>query len=58
MKNHCYRDLFPSKKVNMVVELKLDFHVDGVKSLLGSVFAKAADKMVDAFCQRANSLLR
>ena len=39
------------------VELDLDFQVSGLKSVLGLVFAKAADEMVDAFCQRANNLL-
>ena len=29
----------------------------GMKSLLGTVFNKAADQMVDAFCSRANELL-
>lgn len=40
------------------VELDLDFQFTGVKSLLASVFGRAADEMVDAFCARANDLLR
>jgi len=39
------------------VSLDLDFQFSGAKSLLGSVFGKAADQMVDAFCARANELL-
>jgi ribosome-associated toxin RatA of RatAB toxin-antitoxin module len=39
------------------VELELDFQFSGVKSLLGGVFNRAADQMVDAFCARANDLL-
>jgi ribosome-associated toxin RatA of RatAB toxin-antitoxin module len=40
------------------VELSLDYQFSGVKSLLNSVFSKAADQMVDAFCGRAHQLLR
>lgn len=40
------------------VELDLDFQFTGVKSLVASVFGRAADEMVDAFCARANDLLR
>ena len=39
------------------VELDLQFQLAGMKSLLGSVFSRAADQMVDAFCARANELL-
>ena len=39
------------------VELDLNFQLTGMKSLLGTVFNKAADQMVDAFCARANDLL-
>ncbi len=48
------------------VELLLNFQLSGVRSLLGAslvrspfarVFTGAADKMVDAFCERANALL-
>ena len=39
------------------VELDLSFQLSGMKSLLGTVFNKAADQMVDAFCARANELL-
>jgi ribosome-associated toxin RatA of RatAB toxin-antitoxin module len=39
------------------VELDLNFQFSGVKSLLGGVFNRAADQMVDAFCARANDLL-
>ena len=39
------------------VALELDFQLSGVRSLLGSVFSRAADQMVDAFCARANELL-
>ena len=40
------------------VELSLDFQFRGMKSLLNTVFSKAADQMVDAFCGRAHELLR
>jgi ribosome-associated toxin RatA of RatAB toxin-antitoxin module len=40
------------------VELALDFQLAGVRSLLGSVFSRAADQMVDAFCGRADDLLK
>jgi ribosome-associated toxin RatA of RatAB toxin-antitoxin module len=39
------------------VELDLNFQLSGVKSLLGGVFSRAADQMVDAFCARASELL-
>ena len=48
------------------VELLLNFQLSGARSLLGAsflgspfarVFTGAADKMVDAFCERANALL-
>lgn len=39
------------------VELDLNFQLSGMKSLLGTVFSRAADQMVDAFCDRANDLL-
>ena len=39
------------------VALDLDFQLAGVRSLLGSVFHRAADHMVDAFCARADELL-
>lgn len=48
------------------IELLLNFQLSGVRSLLGAsflgspfarVFTRAADKMVDAFCERANALL-
>jgi ribosome-associated toxin RatA of RatAB toxin-antitoxin module len=39
------------------VELDLSFQFTGVKALLGGVFNRAADQMVDAFCIRANQLL-
>lgn len=39
------------------VELDLSFQFTGVKSLLGAVFNRAADKMVDAFCARATDVL-
>jgi len=48
------------------IELLLNFQLSGVRSLLGAsflgspfarVFTGAADKMVDAFCERANALL-
>lgn len=39
------------------VELDLSFQFNGVKSLLGVVFNKAADRMVDAFCARATDVL-
>lgn len=39
------------------VELDLNFQFTGVKALLGGVFNRAADQMVDAFCNRANDLL-
>ena len=39
------------------VELDLSFRMSGMKSLLGAVFNKAADQMVDAFCARANDVL-
>jgi ribosome-associated toxin RatA of RatAB toxin-antitoxin module len=42
------------------VELSLDFEFSGARALLGSAFAgifvKAADRMVDAFCVRAQTL--
>jgi len=42
------------------VALALDFEFAGARALLGSafsgVFVKAADRMVDAFCQRARLL--
>jgi ribosome-associated toxin RatA of RatAB toxin-antitoxin module len=40
------------------VELALDFQFTGVKSLFSGVFDRAADQMVDAFCVRANELLK
>jgi ribosome-associated toxin RatA of RatAB toxin-antitoxin module len=44
------------------VELDLEFEFSGARALLGSVFpgvfVQAADHMVDAFCARANDLLR
>ncbi len=39
------------------VALDLDFQLAGVRSLLGSVFNRATDQMVDAFCARAHELL-
>lgn len=39
------------------VALDLDFQLAGMRMLLGSVFARAADQMVDAFCTRADELL-
>lgn len=39
------------------VELDLRFQLAGMKSLLGGVFNRAADQMVEAFCVRANDLL-
>lgn len=42
------------------VELDLEFELAGVGALLGAfsgVFGNAADRMVDAFCGRAGSLL-
>ena len=39
------------------VELSLEYRLSGVKSLLGALFSRAADQMVDAFCERAESLL-
>jgi ribosome-associated toxin RatA of RatAB toxin-antitoxin module len=42
------------------VELTLDFELSGATALLGpafsSVFVRAADRMVDAFCARAQSI--
>lgn len=42
------------------VELALDFEFAGARALLGSafggIFTKAADRMVDAFCVRAQTL--
>ena len=40
------------------VDLRLHFQVSGMKMLLTAVFSRAADQMVDAFCQRANQILR
>jgi len=40
------------------VELSLDFQFSGMKSLLNRVFSRAADQMVDAFCLRADELLK
>ena len=48
------------------IELLLNFQLKGMRSLLGAslfgspfarVFTGAADRMVDAFCERANALL-
>lgn len=39
------------------VELDLSYQFTGMKALLGAVFSKAADQMVDAFCARANDVL-
>lgn len=42
------------------VELDLDFELAGVGALIGAfsgVFVNAADRMVDAFCERANTVL-
>jgi len=39
------------------VELALDFQFSGVRSLVGVVFKRAADQMVDAFCARASQVL-
>lgn len=43
------------------VDLLLDFEFSGPRALLGgafsSVFVKAADRMVDAFCERAHRIL-
>ena len=43
------------------VALNLEYQFTGMKALLGGLFASAftsaADQMVDAFCQRANSQL-
>ncbi len=39
------------------VALDLEFQLKGMKSVLGSVFRRAADQMVDAFCARADRLL-
>lgn len=39
------------------VELDLNFQMSGMKSLLGVVFNRAADQMVDAFSARANEVL-
>ena len=39
------------------VELDLAFQLSGMKSILGVVFNRAADQMVDAFCGRANDVL-
>ena len=39
------------------VALDLDFQLAGMRMLLGSVFSRAADQMVDAFCARADELL-
>jgi ribosome-associated toxin RatA of RatAB toxin-antitoxin module len=42
------------------VELALDFELSGARALLGAtfggIFVKAADRMVDAFCVRAQTL--
>ncbi len=42
------------------VELRLDFEFSGARAVLGGafsgVFVKAADRMVDAFCDRARAL--
>ena len=43
------------------VELQLDFEFSGARGLVSGAFAgvfvKAADRMVDAFCERARTLL-
>lgn len=39
------------------VALELDFQLAGMQSLLGGVFNRAADQMVDAFSARAKHLL-
>ncbi|HEY5647278.1 MAG TPA: type II toxin-antitoxin system RatA family toxin [Pseudomonadales bacterium] len=39
------------------VALELDFQLAGMQSLLGGVFNRAADQMVDAFSARAEHLL-
>lgn len=39
------------------VALDMDFQLAGFRSLLGSVFTRVADQMVDAFCTRADELL-
>ncbi len=39
------------------VELDLSFQFSGLKALLGGVFNRAADQMVDAFCARAHQML-
>ena len=39
------------------VALDLEFQLQGMKSLLGTVFRRAADQMVESFCRRANQLL-
>jgi ribosome-associated toxin RatA of RatAB toxin-antitoxin module len=38
------------------VSLELDIQLSGVRTLLGGVFNRAADQLVDAFCARANEL--
>ena len=39
------------------VTFHLQFQLTGVRTLLGGVFNRAADQMVDAFCSRADQLL-
>lgn len=39
------------------VALDLEFQLAGMRSLLGGIFSRAADQMVDAFCLRADALL-
>ena len=39
------------------VALDLEFQLKGMKSLLGTVFRRSADQMVESFCRRANQLL-
>lgn len=39
------------------ITLELEFRLAGMRSLLGGMFDKAADQMVDAFSARARTLL-
>ena len=39
------------------VDLELEFQIGGMRSILGSMFPRAADRLVDAFCRRADALL-
>ena len=51
-------DFIPLGEDGCRVRMQLDFEVGGrvARTALGSVFNKAADTMVDAFCDRADKL--